>query len=93
MVNKLRMPGMENMEKLTIDQAYLAVYIFLDELRKRINSDDIAGFITDMAVLQDGTPADDAAWEDWLYAVAKARDDKNWEIAEFRIVVPSSRKK
>lgn len=74
------------MEKLTVEQAYLAAYIFLDQLQKRTHSDDLAGFLGDMAILQDGGTADPAAWTDWISAVEQARDEKNWGKAKFTLM-------
>lgn len=85
-MTKIKIPNIENMGKLTVDQAYLAVFIFLDDLYKMTKSDDLGGFLGDMAILNDGGPADPAVTEDWLNAVEKARDEKNWDIAEFRII-------
>ena len=60
-----------SMEQLTIRQAYLAMYYFLDSLYERTNSDDLAGFLGGFRILRDGTTADPAAWEDWVDAVKK----------------------
>ena len=59
------------MEKITIKQAYLAMYYFLDALYERTNSDDLAGFLGGFRMLADGMPADSAAWGDWEEAVTK----------------------
>lgn len=63
------------MENITIKQAYLAMYYFLDGLYQRTNSDDLAGFLGGFRLLADGMPADAAAWEDWVQAVNKVLSD------------------
>ena len=57
---------------MTEDQAYSAMFIFLKEAWKRINSDGLAMILGDMSLLEDGTPADPAVVEDWKSAVARA---------------------
>jgi hypothetical protein len=59
------------MEKLTIEQAYLAMYYFLDDLYERTHSDDLGGFLGGFRLLNDGKPADPAAWSDWMTATNK----------------------
>ena len=65
------------MEQITIKQAYLAMYHFLDALYERTNSDDLAGFLGGFQLLKDGMPADPAAWGDWLQAVTKAQSEES----------------
>ena len=65
------------MEQITIKQAYLAMYYFLDALCERTNSDDLAGFLGGFRLLADGMPADSAAWEDWLLAVTKVQAEES----------------
>ena len=67
------------MEKLTIKQAYLTMYYFLDSLYERTNSDDLAGFLGGFRLLKDGEPADPAAWSDWMAAANKALAEGNPE--------------
>ena len=66
------------MEQITIKQAYLAMYHFLDALYERTNSDDLAGFLGGFRLLKDGMPADPAAWEDWLQAVKKVIEHEGY---------------
>ena len=65
------------MEQITIKQAYLAMYYFLDALYERTNSDDLGGFLGGFRLLRDGMPADSAAWEDWLQVVTKVLSGEN----------------
>lgn len=62
------------MKKITIEEAYKAMYIYLENLYKVTGSDDLAGFLGSMSLLSDGKPVDSAVWEDWLDAVAKVND-------------------
>jgi ribulose 1,5-bisphosphate carboxylase large subunit-like protein len=61
------------MESLTTREAYTAMYFFLENLYRMTGSDELAGFLGGLAMLEDGTTADAAAWRDWLDAVAKVR--------------------
>ena len=62
------------MEKnITIQEAYKAMYIYLEHLYEMTKSDDLAGFLGSMSCLQDGKPADEAVWSDWLDAIEKAK--------------------
>lgn len=67
------------MEKLTLKQAYLTMYLFLEGLYERTNSDDLAGLLGGFRLLNDGEPADPAAWSDWIAAANKALLEKNIE--------------
>lgn len=69
------------MEKLTCEEAYIAMYRYLENLYELTDSDDLAGFLGDMSILPDGGTADPAAWEDWLDAIKKARGASLDEIA------------
>src|SRR5262245_32663247 len=60
-------------EKLTLQDAYRAMYIFVAELYARAELDQLGGILGGMSLLEDGKPADPAMWNDWLRAVAKAR--------------------
>jgi hypothetical protein len=64
-------------ENLTLKQGYLAMYAYLDALQRRTNSDDLAGFLSSMSILRDGTTADPAAWNDWLEAVKKITEEND----------------
>lgn len=73
---------------LTPQQAFFAMYIFLDFQNKSCSNEmDVNQVLSDCSILDsDGGPADPAMWGDWLDAIAKARDDKNWDIARFTLV-------
>ncbi|RKH74008.1 hypothetical protein D7X55_16165 [Corallococcus sp. AB049A] len=58
---------------LTIQEAYAAMYEYLQALHSVSPSDELGGLLGSMSLLDDGTPADPAVWADWLIAVQKAR--------------------
>ncbi len=62
---------------MTTAEAYKAMYIYIENLYKMTNSDDLAGFLGNMAILEDGKPADGAVWNDWLDAVKKAKTNSS----------------
>ena len=47
---------------------------------------EVSELLSICAVLEDGGTADPAMWSDWLEAVEKSRDDKNWEITRFKLI-------
>ena len=61
------------MTTLTVEEAYKAMYLYLDNLYGSTKSDDLGGFLGDMSTLLDGKCADPAVWEDWLEAVEKVK--------------------
>jgi len=62
--------------KLGHDEAYLAMFAFLEAHYFRSKSDDIGVLLGDLSLLSDGSPADPAVTEDWSNAVAAARAGK-----------------
>jgi len=60
------------MKTMTDKQAYAAMYFFLKQLWERTKSNDLAGFLGGMSLLQDGGTADPAMLHDWDDAVAYA---------------------
>jgi hypothetical protein len=51
---------MDNM--ITVKEAYKAMYIYLEGLYKMTGSNDLAGFLGSMSILQYGRIADEAVW-------------------------------
>lgn len=72
-------------KKLSIENSYKAMYLFLYRLYEMTGSDDLAGFLGSMSLLEDGKPVDSAIWEDWINAV----DDtlKNDNLDDFMKLV------
>ncbi len=62
------------MNTLTEQQAYLAMFRFLEDIYKATQSDDIGGLLGSMSLLADGSPADSALKTDWASAVRAALD-------------------
>lgn len=60
------------MKTMTDKQAYTAMFHFLKQLYERTKSDDLAGFLGDMSMLENGSTADPAMLHDWERAVEYA---------------------
>jgi hypothetical protein len=60
-------------DKITIKEAYAAMYAYLKTLYDMTGSDDLGGFLGSMSLLEDGTPADPGVWDDWMHAVQQAK--------------------
>jgi hypothetical protein len=58
-------------EQLTERKAFEAMVLFLETFYERTQSDDVGGLLSDLMMLEDGTTADPAAWEDWMDCVRK----------------------
>jgi len=59
---------------LTDKQAYWTMFLFLDDLYQRHQSDyqwDMPILLDDMQVMKDGTTSDPAQWQDWLACIPK----------------------
>jgi hypothetical protein len=64
------------MEKISINEAYLSMYRFLENYYKRGQSDEIAIMLGRMSLLEDGTTADPAVFNDWLQAIEDTTNGK-----------------
>jgi hypothetical protein len=58
-------------EKLTLIQAYKAMVSFLEDYYFRFDLHNLGDILSSISLMPDGTPADSAAWIDWLDAVKK----------------------
>jgi len=69
-------------EKLTLEQAYCAMFFFLEKWYKMTNSDDIGGLLgsLDWTIWSDAFPIDPAVWGDWLEAVKKMKSSSLIQI-------------
>jgi hypothetical protein len=56
-------------EKLTETEAFEAMVLFLEGFYERTQSDDVGALLSQMIILEDGTTADPAAWDDWMKSV------------------------
>ena len=61
------------MKLLTTQEAYKAMFYYLEFLYEITKSDDLGGFLGGMSLLEDEKTADPAVWDDWLTAVNKAK--------------------
>ncbi|MBW4637993.1 MAG: hypothetical protein KME05_07115 [Gloeocapsa sp. UFS-A4-WI-NPMV-4B04] len=43
--------------------------LFLEGFYERTQSDDVGALLSQMIILEDGTTADPAAWDDWMKSV------------------------
>jgi hypothetical protein len=57
---------------MTEEQAYAAMFRFLERRYDRLRSDELAGLLGELALLADGSPADPAVREEWRWAVEYA---------------------
>ena len=60
-------------DKLTHEQAYAAMFDFIEQIFRRTKSDDLAALLGSMSMTADGLPADPALSEEWLKSVEKAK--------------------
>lgn len=62
-----------NMEdtKITKDEAFLAMYAFLEKHYALTGSDDVGGLLGSLSLLPDGNSADPAVREDWEESIEK----------------------
>ncbi|MBW4017986.1 hypothetical protein HG533_04060 [Moraxella osloensis] len=73
-------------KQLTYDQAYKAMFYYLKNLYELTKSEDLAGFLGSMSLLEDDIPADSAVLNDWNKAVEKALKDDDVSKLHFRIL-------
>lgn len=62
------------MTTLTEEQAYAAMFHFLEDFYFRTKSDDVGSLLGSMSILPDGRPADQALAGDWQKAMKFAID-------------------
>ena len=67
-------------ETLSFDEAYRAAFYFLEAYYQRGKSDEIAGLLGAMSLLQDGGSADPAQIMDFRRAVEKAKQTSSEDI-------------
>jgi hypothetical protein len=77
-------------EMISSQQAYLAMYSFLEELYSKYDFDQLGGLLGSMSLLPDGSPADQAMWSDWLRCVEKSKT--KLVDARFEVVRPTTDK-
>ncbi|PNK61344.1 hypothetical protein [Psychrobacter sp. FDAARGOS_221] len=71
-------------EYLTHEEAYKAMFVFLESYYDRSKSDDIGGLLGSMSLVE-GKPIDQALWDDWYEAIdtsLKAHDRAKFELSD-----------
>lgn len=68
---------------MTPEQAYQAMFLFLERYYEATGADDIGVLLGSMSLLEDGQPADPAMWADWCKAV-EAQLAKDWVRGQVR---------
>lgn len=63
-------------EPLTVMQAYLAMYDYLQLHFERFGPGEVGTILSELSFLEDDRTTDPAAWHDWLKSVEKAKGDK-----------------
>ena len=63
--------------KITVQDAYIAMYRFLEHEYNMTKSDEIGGMLGSMSLLDDGKTADPAIWNDWLRIVEEVLSGNN----------------
>lgn len=72
------------MSVLTKEQAYAAMFYFLDQLYDRTKSDYLGGLLGGMSLLANGSTADAAVAEDWQEAFDYALNGGKAGLLEFK---------
>lgn len=57
---------------LSQNEAYLAMFSFLEDYYARTKSDEIGSMLSGMCLMSDGKTMDPAYWEEWQEAVQRA---------------------
>lgn len=65
-----------SMDTLTVDEAYLAMFAFIEKRYRLTSSDDLAAFLSDMSLQFSGGTSDPAIQGDWEESVELARAGK-----------------
>ncbi len=58
-------------EKLNHEEAYKAMFCFLENYYKQTGSDDVGALLGSMQILEDMSTADPAMWNDWEGCIEK----------------------
>lgn len=71
------------MNRSNTEEAYLAMFLFLERQYDITKSSDLALLLGAMSITPNGLPLDNALWHDWIEAVERTKDPKRWELIEF----------
>ncbi|HWD58430.1 MAG TPA: hypothetical protein VG308_09145 [Stellaceae bacterium] len=70
-------------QRLSAEQAFAAMALFLERYHARGGEDDLAGLLGDIQINErDGLPLDPAAWTDWLSALGDVLERQHLPAAE-----------
>lgn len=64
------------MVQISEQQAYAAMYAFLEYRYRLAESDELGSLLGSMSLLPGGNTADPAIWGDWLVAIKKATSNE-----------------
>lgn len=64
------------MEMLTEDEAYLAMFAYLESRWDIIKTPDLADCLSEMSFLPDGSPVDPAIKHEWREAIKRVKSGK-----------------
>jgi len=56
-------------EELSKLEAFKSMFAFLQKYYEQTRSDDVGSLLSEMHLLEDGSTADPAAWEDWIECI------------------------
>jgi hypothetical protein len=63
-------------QALSAKQAFQAMSRFLEQYYQRVGGrGELSTVLSDIQIMADGSPADPAAWEDWLEAIQAVIED------------------
>lgn len=60
---------MDDKIKLTVKEAFLAMFRFLEYQYEMTNSEGISDLLGDLQIMEDGFPVDQGDWEVWLQSI------------------------
>lgn len=66
--------------RISTKEAYLAMYIFLDERYKRCTTEAVGSVLGDLCLVADGTPLDSKSEDDWFEAVSEVRRSSDGDL-------------
>ena len=61
------------MKNLSAQEAYAAMFAFLEHRYRLTESDDLGALLGSMSLLPGGGTADPAIWDDWINALKEAK--------------------
>ena len=70
--------------KITKEEAFLAMYAFLEKHYALTSSDDVGALLGSLSLLPDGNSADPAVREDWEESIEKVKAEKVDERSRIR---------